>query len=210
MASPKSQTIYTIPLASLLEAKLNPTQWVFCYMLHAQQGVEATAYLENMGGFPESDLRDLGRRNFVTYINPGLRKPEVEQMNNLKVTKAFEDILYGTSSTGETVSDDSLMIDDDTAFNELFEAYPPYIEVSGGRAPGRSLSFELGAERYSLATKGLRSKHVEILTLLEWGRAHNLVNMGLQKFIESRQWLSIQQAKESGDYGGSYDNQESI
>ncbi len=206
MAISKQATIFSIPLASLCESQLNPTQWVFCFLLHSRKWDALTTYVEHLGGFPIPDLRDLGNRGFVTYINPDLPKKEVELANNLQVTAKFADLLYGTAPSGEPISDTSLMIDDEVAFNELFMAYPPFIDISGGKAPGRNISVELGAEQYSLITKGKRVAHEEILDLLQWGMLNGLVNMGLKKFLDSRQWLSIKQLRESGEAGGTFTN----
>lgn len=203
--SNQRDTVFTIPLSSLTRGAINPNQWVLCYLLHTQNWVALQAYLKDIGPWLRADIKDLHNREFITFKEVDFAYESSPR--NLTPTSKFTDLLYGTTSEGETVDDQSLMIDDDEAFNELFHAYPAFINVNGSKAPGRSCDYEASCTSYSLATKGKRATHEAILHELAWGLEQGLVNMGLGKFIASRQWLSLRQARETGETGNvSFDN----
>lgn len=83
---------------------------------------------------------------------------------------------------------------------ELFEAYPAYTNISGRTFSLRNISKNFRniddmCWHYGCAIKFDRKKHEEILDLLEYGKAENLIHSGLADFIISHGWLAIEAYK---------------
>ena len=88
---------------------------------------------------------------------------------------------------------------------ELFEAYPPYTVINGKtfslRNIGKSFkSFDDYCWEYGKAIKFNPKKHQEILDLIEWAKDNNQLNNGLDSFVISRQWVTLESVKD-GELG---------
>lgn len=88
---------------------------------------------------------------------------------------------------------------------ELFEAYPPYTVINGKtfslRNIGKSFkSFDDYCWEYGKAIKFNPKKHQEILNLIEWAKDNNQLNNGLDAFVISRQWITLELVKD-GELG---------
>ena len=79
---------------------------------------------------------------------------------------------------------------------ELFETYPASTVINGRTFSLRNISKNFKSLddmcwHYGCAIKFDRKKHEEILDLLEYGKAENLIHSGLADFIISHGWLAI-------------------
>ena len=86
---------------------------------------------------------------------------------------------------------------------ELFDAYPGFVEVKGCLYSLKNISKKF----YSLdefyfyysATIGHNpDKHREVMELLEWAKERNLVNFGILEFCASRKWETFKEMREKG------------
>lgn len=100
------------------------------------------------------------------------------------------------------------------AFDELFGAYPSHIDVNGTLMSGRSGDYEHMAASYGKLLDSKQGRqgpsHVEILELVAWAKENALIKMGLAKFISGREWLGLNELRESGFNNNGYSNQEAI
>lgn len=83
---------------------------------------------------------------------------------------------------------------------ELLEAYPAWTTINGRTFSLRNISKNFRdlddmCWHYGKAIQFDRQKHEEILDLLEYGKAENLIHSGLADFIISHGWLSIEAYK---------------
>jgi hypothetical protein len=83
---------------------------------------------------------------------------------------------------------------------ELLEAYPAYTVINGRRFSLRNISKHFKnlddmCWHYGKAIQFDLQKHVEILELLEYGKANNLIHSSLTDFIISHGWLAIEAYK---------------
>ena len=83
---------------------------------------------------------------------------------------------------------------------ELLEAYPAWTTINGRRFSLRNISKHFRSLddmclHYGKAIQFDRKKHEEILDLLEYGKAENLIHSGLADFIISHGWLAIEAYK---------------
>lgn len=182
----KHDTIINVPISLLCEANITPTQYTFLFLLHSKNWAALKQYVKANRGFPQHEVKDLNDRGFILHFNVN---PAIETSpENLYVTEKYTDLLY----TGDSAP----YVDDDDAFNELHAAYPAYIQIDGKPTAARNMDFEAGEQLYARIVKGKREMHKSILEAIAYGKQHELLNMGLKKFLETRQWLSIQDAME--------------
>jgi len=88
---------------------------------------------------------------------------------------------------------------------DLFEAYPAFTIINGRTFSLRNVtklykSLDEMCFAYGRAIKFDPKMHQEVLELLEWGKENNQINSGICDFIESNQWLTLQQLRD-GDMG---------
>ena len=103
------------------------------------------------------------------------------------------------------------LLEDLEAFDALFQAYPSHIPVNGTLMSGRGGDYDGMAAAYAKALTAKNSPvHATILELVSWARQQNLLTMGLQKFIGSREWLGLQELRDQGFSGSTFDSQTAI
>ena len=103
------------------------------------------------------------------------------------------------------------LLEDLEAFDALFQAYPSHIPVNGTLMSGRGGDYDGMAAIYAkcLSTKN-SPDHATILDLVAWARQQNLLTMGLKKFLDSREWLGLQELRDQGFAGSTFDSQQAI
>jgi hypothetical protein len=90
---------------------------------------------------------------------------------------------------------------------EVFDAYPHYLMLSGGKmVPIRNFSKHFRNEddlffTYSKMIKHSRVTHERVLESLEFAKAHNLINYTIAEYVISRKWEDHIHAMDSGEIG---------
>lgn len=96
---------------------------------------------------------------------------------------------------------------------ELFEAYPPFININGKMCSIRNFTkanlftFEDFCLFYAKAIKNAGVTHKRVMEALEFAKDHNLINYTILEFISSRKWNEIEYIRSSEDING-YNNTE--
>lgn len=91
---------------------------------------------------------------------------------------------------------------------ELFEAYPQFGHINGSVIPLRGVSkkFDSLEDAYFRYGKNIGwnpEKHNHIVSLVNWAKENELLNMSLASFIVNNSWLDLE-AMKNGD-AGNYD-----
>lgn len=86
---------------------------------------------------------------------------------------------------------------------ELFDAFPPFLEVPGKWYPLKNIAKKYNTLdefffAYSSAIKHNPEKHKEVLELLEWGKKNNQINYGITEFVISRKWEELKYLRDRG------------
>ena len=100
--------------------------------------------------------------------------------------------------TGLTVLSEKFLdifIDKDVATDEIYEIYPTTMPYQGVEIPLKGMDRSVFATLYQNAIYGSREEHEEVKLDIEYAIKHNLLNIGIEKFIKSRYWLGIRQAR---------------
>lgn len=82
-----------------------------------------------------------------------------------------------------------LFIDSLVAIEELYYVYPKFSHK--GNFPLLTMSIEDAEIKYINRIGGSRTEHKEILKDIEYGVINNLLDIGVQKFIDSEYWNSL-------------------
>jgi hypothetical protein len=167
---------------------ISPAQFLLLWLLHTKDVDTLRRYVELTQGWPQSDVTSLEDRGYILNFNSN--RGESSKDNYFHVTERFTDLLY----TG----DNATLIDEDVAFDELFNAYPTYIIINGRKVSARSCNLFEMRKRYGEAIKGSNNVHKDILLCLEYAKTRDLLNMGLEKFIMSEQWRTIAEDMDTG------------
>jgi len=83
---------------------------------------------------------------------------------------------------------------------ELFDKYPVTTVINGRAFSLRNItklykSMDEMCFSYGKAIHFNPEEHKHVMDLLEYGKENNLINSGICDFIESRQWLTLEQMK---------------
>ena len=86
---------------------------------------------------------------------------------------------------------------------ELFEAYPPFLETPGKWYPLKNIAKKFDTLdqfffAYSSAIKHNPEKHKEVMELLEWGKKNNQINYGIIEFVISHKWEELKYLRDNG------------
>lgn len=85
---------------------------------------------------------------------------------------------------------------------ELFDAYPPFLETPGKLYPLKNIAKKYNTLdefffAYSSAIKHNPDKHKEIMDLLEWGKKNKQINYGIVEFVISHKWDELKYLKDN-------------
>ena len=85
---------------------------------------------------------------------------------------------------------------------ELFSAYPSFININGKYIPLKDVSKRFSSLDeffffYSSQIGHNPEKHKEIMDILEWSNSNGYLNCGILSFVISRQWDSYQQLRDN-------------
>ena len=119
------------------------------------------------------------------------------------ITKENKEVLY---QRGFLITDDSgnnvltkkfkdYFIDKDIATDEIFDIYPVSMMHNGITIPLKGMDRSIFANLYIMAIMGSIDEHQEVIKDIEYGKVHNMLNIGIEKFLKSKYWLGIRKAR---------------
>jgi len=85
---------------------------------------------------------------------------------------------------------------------ELFEEYPPFININGKFAPLRDISKRFASLDdffffYATQIGNNPEKHQEVLETLKWAKENGHINFGITNFVISHQWEALKLLKDN-------------
>lgn len=96
---------------------------------------------------------------------------------------------------------------------ELFDAYPPFINIKGTYYPLRDPAKKFSSLDdffffYSTQIGHNPEKHKEVMDILSWAKDNGLINFGILSFVVNNQWKSLKELRDNPEIapiGSSYD-----
>lgn len=169
----------------LCKHNMSGDQFLFCCLIYEKKLPLIYKIFNERGGFDIDELRDLEDRGYVINLN--------------KENNTYADMYVVTDKFKEGIYEDEFLM-----WREMLSTYPQWIWIEGKRLPAQSADLDnLRVIYFSKIAKSPK-KHREVIDLLAYASDHDLINMGIEKWIKGEQWRSIQQVldeKPKAGYG---------
>lgn len=88
-----------------------------------------------------------------------------------------------------------IFVDKDVATEEVFKIYPVSMEHQGVTIPLKAMDRSVFAVLYQNAIMGSYEEHCEVLQDIQYGKEHKMLNIGIEKFVKSKYWLSLRELR---------------
>lgn len=154
----------------IIDNKLTQGQFLLLYLLYKNRPDLIKQYKER---FPSEDgtmigqyfIDDLFTRGFLEKLASG----------TIRVTKVFLEAF----------------INKHTASDQIFDIYPTHFNMSGTTIPLTAMDRNLFADLYDIAIQSSIHEHLEIVEDIHYAIKHELLKIGIDKFIKSKYWTVI-------------------
>jgi hypothetical protein len=161
----------------LCKHKLTPNQFWLCYLIHLDDKDMMYEYLKNVGKFSKDDIKVLEQKGFIFNNNPEDEAGESKYaFKHFIATSTFKELIF---------------VDSSEAFQELWNSYPDYLNIENKRIPAKSVDYDALEKVYSKLLKNDLVLHKEIVSLVKSAVTNNKIQMGIEKFVKSRQWEAL-------------------
>jgi hypothetical protein len=157
----------------LAESGLSDRQYILLHLVYLGRKDLIELYkntvLEGMKVIPKTEMEVLREKGFLKFNN----------RNEYIIAEKFLD----------------LFVDKFIATDEVFEAYPAFVNSNGVDIPLTTMDRNVFANMYMSAIQGNLEEHREILKDIAFAKEQKLLNFGIEKFITSRVWLKIRERR---------------
>lgn len=92
-----------------------------------------------------------------------------------------------------------LFVNKDVATEEIFRIYPSYVTENDRIISACVMDRSVFANLYNVAILSFLEEHEEVVKDIEYGKAHKLLNIGIEKFLKSKYWLDIRKIRLSAE-----------
>jgi hypothetical protein len=152
-------------------------QFLFCCLIYERKFNLIYKIFNERGGFDIDELNDLADRGYVINLN----KEDQTYCDMYSVTEKFKKEIYG---------------EEYSMWNELINTYPQFIFIEGRRIPAQSTDLDQLKVVYFAKIARSVKRHKEIIDLLTYASDHDMINMGIEKWIKGEQWKSVKAVKD--------------
>ncbi len=157
----------------LTKHNMSGDQFLFCCLVHEKKLSLIYKIFNERDGFNVDELRDLEDRGFVINMN----KDNDLFADMYVVTDKFTSGIYG---------------EDFHIWQEFIDLYPQFIFIDQKRIPAQSTDLDKLRQIYISKISRNINKHKKIMASLRYAVDHDLINMGIQKWVTSEQWKAVE------------------
>jgi hypothetical protein len=147
-------------------------QFLFCCLIYEKRFDLIYKVFNERGGFDKDELNDLEDRGYV--INNNKEKDTYADM--YVVTPKFQEEIYG---------------EEYTMWEEFTTTYPQFIFIEGKRIPAQSTDLDQLKNIYFSKIGRSVKNHKKIIEALIYASDHDMISMGIEKWVKGEQWKSI-------------------
>ena len=158
----------------LIEHDLTQSQYLLLHLLHKGRADLIREYKEK---FPSDDNTMIGK----IFIDDLVRKGFLAEDNKVKY-RLTEKFLQ-------------TFINKHTASEEIFDLYPTHFPKDGVNIPLSAMDRNVFANLYDTAILSSVLEHIEVVKDLKYAIKHSLLNIGIEKFVKSKYWLSVRKQR---------------
>ncbi len=156
----------------LINEKITPNQYLICMFVGSKDWANAYQWTEHGLPFKRSEVEDLVRR--------GLIAPSQDPTENG----------LDSYSMPEDVKPRFIIVNTDPGV-DFWEAYPPFMWIDGRKVPLKGTSRDDFEDKYNKRINGNLVRHRRIMRALNYAKAHNQVNIGIEKWFGGEMWVEI-------------------
>jgi len=163
---------------TLCKFQINANQLLFLTIVHKKDYAPLYKYVVEGEGFEPEEIDALVDKGLVIDLNKG----DEYLMDSYIVTDKFLEGLY--------------FDDEEAPAREFWDMYPRMLYIDGKRFAARNTDKDKFFEDYAKEIGMRVDKHKDIIQALEYAVQNKLVNMGIRKWFDSKQWEAIQEEME--------------
>lgn len=158
----------------LIEHGLTQNQYLLLHLLHKGRNDLIKDYKEK---FPSDDGTMIGKYWIQDLVNKGFLAED--KVNFYKLTEKFY----------------SIFINKHTATDQIYDIYPTTCIIDGASIPLTAFDRNIFANLYDNYTNSSIKEHLEIIKDIEFAKDHDLIKIGIEKFLKSKYWLAIREKR---------------
>ncbi len=164
-----------------IQHQINLQQFFFLYWVHLGEHRLLEKYCVEGKGFREADVVDLRKRGLVIDYN---EKGEYLS-DKFFVSNEFTEGFFGDGMKNA---------------QEFYDAYPNFLQIDFSRVTTKGFDPDLFLKQYAIKYGHDDVYHRRIMDALQIAITQGMVNLGLKKWVDSRQWELIEKEfKQKGD-----------
>lgn len=189
----------------LCEYKITPNQFYFLWILLKKRYDLLYKYLEESITAQEmQEAIDLKKK--TGKLSPTSHSITFNELDDLK-KKGYVKIVSKTAGPELDMYEvtekfyKKLFINTNMAGEELWENYPPFLYINGSRVSARGADKEKLIESYSKKIKNNIELHNQVIEIVKTNK--DILNMGIDKFVNTEYWLDLITIPKSSSYGTS-------
>jgi len=174
----------------LCENKLTLNQFAICLLIHKKD----TATMIRIN----NEIGQIGNYLIPNGVDPQGKKKYIKEIddlidrNFLRLTFIDKEDKYALDNFEVTAKFTDQFIQEIDIFEEFWQEYPKFLFVNGLEFPAKSTDYEELKEKYLKTIKNSKKKHRDIIEKLKRFKLdNNYAQMGIEKFVGSRQWDSM-------------------
>jgi hypothetical protein len=180
----------------LCKHNMSADQFLFLFMIHSEDYKNLYKYVTLNHGLPPEQIHDLISRGFMLNNNSTSKEGEpLYFADSFIVTEKFTGPVFMEPLTEEV----------QYPAEEFYNAFPDYIYVNGKRFHARNVEKFPFMMDYMRKVGFSKVRHRKAMEGLEYGKRNDLINVGLDKFFKTEQWMNLYKemniTKESKRYG---------
>lgn len=172
----------------LINNNMTAEQFLFCYALSTidRNHKFINRYVSEVNSLTDQEFNDLVERGYMLDFNADGHKYH----DSLVVTDKFKE---------------SIIVDEEDAFNELWKTYPMRLQQGiNGNYP-MAKTTEMGKEalqrKYAKYISSDMQKHLRVMEVLKWFKERQKITVGIEKFVKNQLWEDWETEMEA-DSGG--------
>jgi hypothetical protein len=170
---------------TLVKFEINANQMLFLTIVHKKDYAPLYKFVTEGIGFLPEEIDELVDKGLVINLN------------------SDDDYYLDSFITTDKFIAGLFFEDEEIAPSEFWDAYPRMLYVDGKRFAARNTDKDQFFDDYNKEIGMRVDRHKHIMSCLEYAVKNRLVNMGIRKWFDSKQWEAIeeemQQRKESGN-----------
>lgn len=157
----------------LAKHNMSGDQFLFCCLIYEQKFDLIYKIFNERGGFDRDELNDLEDRGYVINLN----KENDTWADMYNITDKFRSEIYG---------------DEFSMWKEFTDTYPQFIFIEGKKIPAQSTDLDFLRVAYMAKIGRSPILHKKIIEHLIYASDHDMINMGIEKWVKGEQWRAIE------------------